>query len=60
MTGFAICLSGERQALNEVQDATIKDIECMTNAAAVIAAIKKYVCKEKQNDSKNSYSSSFS
>lgn len=53
MTGFAICPSGERQALNEVQDAIIKDFGCMTNAATVIAAIKKCVCREKQNDSKN-------
>ena len=53
MTGFAICPSGERKTPNEVQDAIIKVFGCMTNAAAVIAAIKKCVCKEKQNDSKN-------
>ena len=41
MTGFAICPSGERQTPNEVQDATIKDFGCMTNAAAIIAVIKE-------------------
>lgn len=57
MTGFAICLSGEWQALNEVQDATIKDFGCMTNSAAVI---KDECAKKSKMIQKNSYSRSFS